>query len=49
MWPGDIAAHTDQVIPHLTEEVGAITMDGAIDIELGTILPNGSMAHNAMA
>jgi hypothetical protein len=49
MWSGDIPAHTDQVVPRLTEEVGAITMDRTIDIELGAILPNGSMARNAAA
>jgi hypothetical protein len=49
MWPGDISAHKDQVVPRLMEEVRAIAMDGPIDIELGMILPNGSMAHNAAA
>jgi hypothetical protein len=49
MRPGDIPAHTDQMVPRLMEEVRAIAMDGAIDIELGVILPNGSVAHNAMA
>jgi hypothetical protein len=49
MWPGDISAHMDQVVPCLMEEVGAIAMDGAFNIELGVILPNGSMARNATA
>jgi hypothetical protein len=49
MQPGDISAHTDQVVPRLTEEVGAIAMDRTIDIELGAILPNESVARNAAA
>jgi hypothetical protein len=49
MWSGDIPAHADQMIPHLTEVDVAIAMGRPIDIELSTILPNGSMARNAMA
>jgi hypothetical protein len=49
MWPGDIPAHMDQMIPHLTEVDVAITMCGPINIELSAILPNGSMACNAAA
>jgi hypothetical protein len=49
MWPGDIPAHTDQMVPCLTEEVGTIAMDRSINIELGVILSNWSMACNAMA
>jgi hypothetical protein len=49
MRSGDILAHTDQVVPRLTEEVGTIAMDRTINIELGAILPNGSMARNAAA
>jgi hypothetical protein len=47
MWSGDISAHMDQVIPCLIEIDRAIAIGGPIDIELGAILPDGSMACNA--